>query len=80
MENATDSGSIEEWKEESNLIIYIVGLKLLIIWKVRDSDVPSASALEAQPVGGTGGERASTATGTSFMMWKSEYNTFLFTV
>ena len=34
MDNITTSGSIEELKEESNLIIYIVGLVLLIIWKV----------------------------------------------
>ena len=36
MDNITTSGSIgvEELKEESNLIIYIVGLILLIIWKV----------------------------------------------
>ena len=30
----TTSGSIEKLKEESNIIIYIVGLILLIIWKV----------------------------------------------
>ena len=35
MVNVTTSGSIEELKEESNLIIYIVGLILLIIWKVK---------------------------------------------
>ena len=29
-----NSTSVEELKEESNLIIYIVGLILLIIWKV----------------------------------------------
>ena len=34
MDNSTTSGSVEELKEESNLIIYIVGLILLIIWKV----------------------------------------------
>ena len=36
MDNITTSGNIgvEELKEESNLIIYIVGLILLIIWKV----------------------------------------------
>ena len=34
MDNVTASGSIEELKEESNLIIYTVGLILLIIWKV----------------------------------------------
>ena len=34
MDNVTTSGSIEELKEGSNLIIYIVGLILLIIWKV----------------------------------------------
>ena len=33
MDNST-SGSVEELKEESNLIIYIIGLILLIIWKV----------------------------------------------
>ena len=34
MDNVTASGSIEELKEESNLIIYIIRLILLIIWKV----------------------------------------------
>ena len=34
MDNSTTSGSVEELKEECNLIIYIVGLILLIIWKV----------------------------------------------
>ena len=34
MNNVTASGSIEELKEESNLIIYIDGLILFIIWKV----------------------------------------------
>ena len=34
MDNVTTSGSIEELKEQSNLIIYIVGLILLIMWKV----------------------------------------------
>ena len=34
MDNSTTSGSVEELKEESNLIIYINGLILLIIWKV----------------------------------------------
>ena len=45
-----------------------------------NSDVSSASTLEAQSIGETGGEQASTATGTSFMMYKTEYNTFLLTV
>ena len=34
MDNSTTSGSVEELKEDSNLIIYIIGLILLIIWKV----------------------------------------------
>ena len=34
MDNSTTSGSVEELKEESNLILYIIGLILLIIWKV----------------------------------------------
>ena len=34
MDNSTTSGSVGELKEESNLIIYIIGLILLIIWKV----------------------------------------------
>ena len=34
MDNSTTSGSVEELKDESNLIIYIIGLILLIIWKV----------------------------------------------
>ena len=34
MYNSTTNGSIGELKEESNLIIYIIGLILLIIWKV----------------------------------------------
>ena len=34
MDNSTTSGSVEELKEESNLIMYIIGLILLIIWKV----------------------------------------------
>ena len=36
MDNITTSGSIgvEELKEESNLIIYIIGLILLIVWKM----------------------------------------------
>ena len=34
MGNSTTSGSVGELKEESNLIIYIIGLILLIIWKV----------------------------------------------
>ena len=45
-----------------------------------NSDVSSASASEAQPIGETGGERASTATGEYFMMCKTEYSTFLLTV
>ena len=48
MNNST-SGNVEELKEESNLIIYIVELILLIIW---NSDVPNASTLEAQAIGG----------------------------
>ena len=32
--SSTTSGSVEELKDESNLIIYIIGLILLIIWKV----------------------------------------------
>ena len=32
--SSTTSGSVGELKEESNLIIYIIGLILLIIWKV----------------------------------------------
>ena len=43
-----------------------------------NSDVPSASALEAQPIGETGEGRASTGTGA--MMYKTEYNTFLLAV
>ena len=43
-----------------------------------NSDVSSVSTLEAQSIGETGGERASTATGA--MMYKTEYNTFLLTV
>ena len=39
-----------------------------------NSDVSSASTLEAQPIGETGGERASTTTGA--MMYKTEYRTF----
>ena len=34
MDNSTTSGSVGELKEESNLIIYIIGLILLVIWKV----------------------------------------------
>ena len=34
MDNSTTSGSVGELKEESNLIIYIIGLILLIIWTV----------------------------------------------
>ena len=34
MDNSSSSGSIGELKEESNLIIYIIGLILLIVWKV----------------------------------------------
>ena len=34
MDNSTTRGSVGELKEESNLIIYIIGLILLIIWKV----------------------------------------------
>ena len=34
MDNSTTSGRVGELKEESNLIIYIIGLILLIIWKV----------------------------------------------
>ena len=34
MDDSTTSESVEELQEESNLIIYIVGLILLIIWKV----------------------------------------------
>ena len=34
MDNSTTSGSVEELKEESNLIIYIIGLILLVVWKV----------------------------------------------
>ena len=36
MDNITTSGSIgvEELKEESNLIIYIISLILLIVWKI----------------------------------------------
>ena len=36
-----------------------------------NSDVSSASTLEAQPIGETGEERASTAIGASFMMYKN---------
>ena len=43
-----------------------------------NSDVSSASTLEAQLIGETGGERASTETGA--MMYKTEYRTFLLTV
>ena len=42
-----------------------------------NSDVPSASTLEAQLIRETDGERASTAIGASFMMYKTEYNIFL---
>ena len=45
-----------------------------------NSDVANACALEAQPIGETGGERAPTATGTSIMMYKTEYHTFLLSV
>ena len=62
MDTVTASGSIEELKEASNLIIYIVGLVLLIIWRLT-VDVFSASTLEAQSIGETGGERASTTIG-----------------
>ena len=34
MDDVTASRSVKELKEESNLIIYIVGLILEIIWKV----------------------------------------------
>ena len=34
MDNSTTSGNVGELKEESNHIIYIIGLILLIIWKV----------------------------------------------
>ena len=35
MDNSSStSGSVEELKAESNLIIYIIGLILLIIWKI----------------------------------------------
>ena len=34
MDNSTTSGSVGELKEKSNLIIYIIGLILLIIWEV----------------------------------------------
>ena len=34
MDNSTTSASVEDLQEESNLIIYIIGLILLIIWKV----------------------------------------------
>ena len=34
MDNSSTSGSVEELKEDSNLIIYIIGLILLIIGKV----------------------------------------------
>ena len=45
-----------------------------------NSDMSSASTLEAQSIGEIGGERASTATGTPFLMYKTEYDTFLPTV
>ena len=32
--STTTSGSVGELKDESNLIIYIIGLILLILWKV----------------------------------------------
>ena len=54
MDNSTISGSAGELKEESNLIIYIIGLILLIIWKVTDSDVSSAPTFETQTIGGAG--------------------------
>ena len=53
MDNNITSGSVEELKEESNLTIYIVGLILLIIWKVTMS---SASTFETQSIGKTGRE------------------------
>ena len=34
MDNSATIGSVGELKEESNLIIYIIGLILLIIWEV----------------------------------------------
>ena len=40
MDNITACGSVEELKEESNLIIYIVGLIMLIIWKVPYLTLP----------------------------------------
>ena len=52
MDNSTTSGSIGELKEASNLIIYIIGLILLIIWKV--TVMPSASTFETQTIGGVG--------------------------
>ena len=43
-----------------------------------NSDVSSASTLEAQLIGETGGERSSTTTGTSNVMYKTESNQIKF--
>ena len=56
MDNSTTSGCVGELKEESNLIIYIIGLILLIIWKV--TDVSSAPTFETQTIGGAGSAAA----------------------
>ena len=78
MDNVTTSGSIEELKVESNLLIYIIGLILLIVWKI--TMMCQVRLHRKQPIGETGVDRASTATGASFMMYKTEYHTFLLSV
>ena len=72
MDNSTTSGSVEELKEESNLIIYIAGLILLIIWKVA---VMCQVRLEAQAIGETGGEPATGAVKQSTTPFFSQSDT-----
>ena len=64
MDNSTTSGSLEELKEESNLIIYIVAVDTVDNME-GNSDVQSASTLEAQAIGETGGEPAAVKQNTT---------------